>query len=207
MIDIQNDFLPGGALEVKEGDRIIPVVNQLIKRFKLVVATKDWHPADHKSFASNHEGSHVGDIIKLKGLDQILWPDHCIQGTSGAEFSEGLNAGIVSKIFIKGTDPDIDSYSGFFDNGHLRSTGLSLYLRSQHVDEVYIVGLATDYCVKYTALDSIQEGFKTFVIVDGTRAVNLQSGDYDKALKEMENAGVKILTSKGLFQGDDRLRD
>ena len=201
LIDIQNDFLPGGALEVKDGDDILPIVNQLIKKFKIVVATQDWHPSKHKSFASNHMSRHVGEIIKLHGLDQILWPDHCVQGTSGAKLSEQLDTSTLTKVFVKGTDPDIDSYSGFFDNGHLKSTGLSDYLRSESVNEVYIVGLATDYCVKFTALDSIHEGFRTYVIADGTKAVNLQPGDFEKAVKEMVEVGVKIVTSVDLLSG------
>ena len=198
LIDIQNDFLPGGALEVNHGDAILPIVNQLIKKFKLVIATQDWHPADHKSFASNHATRKVGDIIKLNGLDQILWPDHCVQGSFGAELSEKLDTSTLTKIFLKGTDPKIDSYSGFFDNGHLKSTGLSDYLKDLNVDKIYISGLATDYCVKYTALDAIQEGFKTWVVVDGTRAVNLHPNDFEKAIKEMEAAGVKTISSEDL---------
>lgn len=198
LTDIQNDFLPGGALEVNHGDAILPIVNQLIKKFKLVIATQDWHPADHKSFASNHTTRKVGDIIKLNGLDQILWPDHCVQGSFGAELSEKLDTSTLTKIFLKGTDTQIDSYSGFFDNGHLKSTGLSDYLKDLNVDKIYITGLATDYCVKYTALDAMQEGFKTWVVVDGTRAVNLHLGDFEKAIKEMEAAGVKIVSSEDL---------
>ena len=198
LIDIQNDFLPGGALEVNHGDAILPIVNQLIKKFRLVIATQDWHPADHKSFASNHATRKVGDIIKLNGLDQILWPDHCVQGSFGAELSEKLDTSTLTKIFLKGTDPKIDSYSGFFDNGHLKSTGLSDYLKDLNVDKIYISGLATDYCVKYTALDAMQEGFKTWVVVDGTRAVNLHTNDFEKAIKEMEAAGVKTISSEDL---------
>ena len=198
LIDIQNDFLPGGALEVNHGDAILPIVNQLIKKFKLVIATQDWHPADHKSFASNHATRKVGDIIKLNGLDQILWPDHCVQGSFGAELSEKLDTSTLTKIFLKGTDPEIDSYSGFFDNGHLKSTGLSDYLKDLNVDKIYISGLATDYCVKYTALDAMREGFKTWVVVDGTRAVNLHTNDFEKAIKEMEAAGVKTISSEDL---------
>ena len=196
VIDIQNDFLPGGALEVNDGDRIISVINKIIKKFDLVIATQDWHPADHKSFASQHEGKNPGDMIKLKDLDQILWPDHCIQGTNGAEFSKNLDLSKIKKIFVKGTDREIDSYSGFFDNGHLRSTGLGDYLITSFVDEVFIVGLATDYCVKYTVLDSIEEGFKTYVIADATKAVNLKLDDYTNSLEEMKQAGAIIINSK-----------
>jgi nicotinamidase/pyrazinamidase len=201
LIDIQYDFLPGGALEVKDGDLIIPVVNHLVQKFKLTIATQDWHPPNHKSFAVNHKGKQPGDVIKLKGLDQILWPGHCIQGSSGAELSELLDTVRIKKIFVKGTDPEIDSYSGFFDNGHLKSTGLSNYLRENNIDEVYIAGLATDYCVKFTALDSVSEGFTTIVIADATKAVNLQPDDYEKAIEEMKEAGVKIIYSKDILDG------
>ena len=199
LIDIQNDFLPGGALEVKNGDQIISVINKIMKKFDWVIATQDWHPADHKSFASQHIGKIPGDMVKLKGLDQILWPDHCVQGTSGAEISEKLNLSEIKKIFVKGTDPEIDSYSGFFDNGHLKSTGLSDFLNISLVEEVCIAGLATDYCVKFTALDSVKEGFKTNVIADATRAVNLQPNDYETSLEEMRLSGVKILNSRDLL--------
>jgi nicotinamidase/pyrazinamidase len=199
VVDVQNDFLPGGALEVRHGDQIIPVINEIIEKFELVVATKDWHPADHKSFASQHDGKNPGDMVKLKDLDQVLWPDHCVQGTGGAEFSKELNQSKTQKIFVKGTDSEIDSYSGFFDNGHLKSTGLSDFLRKATVREVYIVGLATDYCVKYTALDSIKEGFQTFVIVDATKAVNLKSNDYEEAIEEMQKAGSIILNSNQII--------
>lgn len=198
IVDIQNDFLPGGALEVGHGDAIIPIVNRILENFDLVVATQDWHPPDHKSFASNHENRKPGEIIKLKDLDQVLWPDHCIQGTPGSLLSDRLDTSSINRIFVKGTDPNIDSYSGFFDNGHLKSTGLGDYLKANYVDEVYIVGLATDYCVKFTALDSVAEGFKTYVIADGTRAVNLQPDDYDKAIMEMTETGVKVIDSRDL---------
>jgi nicotinamidase/pyrazinamidase len=199
LVDIQNDFLPGGALEVKGGDAIIPIANDLTGKFDLVVATQDWHPPDHKSFASNHFGKTPGEVIKLKGLDQVLWPDHCIQHTSGAEFSNQLNVDDVAKVFVKGTDPDIDSYSGFYDNGHLKSTGLSDYLREKKVEQVYIAGLATDYCVKFTAMDSLAEGFATYVVSDATRAVNLYPDDDMKAIKEMQDAGINIINSKKLL--------
>jgi nicotinamidase/pyrazinamidase len=199
VIDIQNDFLPGGALEVKDGDQIITVINKIMKKFDRVIATQDWHPADHKSFASQYKGKSPGEMIKLKDLDQVLWPDHCIQGTVGAEFSKELDLSKIEKVFVKGTDKEIDSYSGFFDNGHLKSTGLNDYLRDSLIDEVYIVGLATDYCVKFTVLDAIREGFKTFVIADATKAVNLKPDDYKAALDEMKQSGAVLLNSNDLL--------
>lgn len=192
IVDVQNDFVPGGALAVKGGDEVVEVINRLELEFDLIVATQDWHPKDHGSFASNHPGHAPGEIIDLFGLDQILWPDHCVQGTRGAEFVKGLNTHRIDRIFHKGTDLEIDSYSAFYDNGHRKSTGLADYLRERGVTEVYIAGLATDYCVKYTALDAAQSGFKVHLITAGCRGVNLQPDDSDKAIAEMREAGVEI---------------
>ncbi len=199
VVDIQNDFLPGGALAVDGGDEIIPLVNKLMTKFDLVVATQDWHPADHGSFASNHPGKKPGDIIELGGLQQILWPDHCVQHTHGAEFSNDLNTEHFHTIIRKGTDTLIDSYSGFFDNGKKKKTGLDEYLRSKNVDEVFITGLATDFCVKYTALDAIELGYTTSVVADATRAVNLEEGDFEKALEEMRIKGIHIIQTVELL--------
>ena len=199
VVDIQNDFLPGGALQVGEGDRIVPLVNKLMKKFDFVLATKYWHPANHKSFASNHHGKNPGDRIMLHGLDQVLWPDHCVQGTIGAEFSPQLDHTKIDRVFYKGDDPEIDSYSGFYDNGQLRSTGLGDYLHRERISSIYIVGLATDFCVKATALDAVNEGFEAHVVADATRAVNLNPGDYEKAIKEMEHAGVLIIGSRHIL--------
>ncbi len=193
--DIQNDFCPGGALPVAEGDRIIPLVNQLQPRFGLVVATQDWHPAGHGSFAARHPGKSVGEVVDLNGLPQILWPVHCTQNTPGAELHPALDRGRIARVFHKGTAPDIDSYSGFFDNGHRKATGLGEYLKEQGVDEVYLCGLATDYCVKHTALDAVDLGFKTYLIQDACRGVDLNPGDVEKAIEQMRAKGVIILTS------------
>lgn len=198
VVDVQYDFLPGGALEVPEGDKILPVVNKLIDQFDFVVATKDWHPEDHGSFAANHEGKEPGEVIDLDGLDQILWPVHCVQGTRGAEFSDQLDTSQFKKVFVKGTDSSIDSYSGLYDNGHRKSTGLSEYLKENEVDVVYIVGLAADYCVKYTVLDAIRDGFDTYLVTDGTRAVNMKPDDFDKALAEMKEKGAVLIESKDI---------
>lgn len=195
MVDIQNDFLPGGALAVKEGDQIIPIVNSLIPHFELVIATQDWHPANHGSFASNHEGMAPGEFITLHGLSQVLWPDHCIQNSIGSDFSKDLDTSKIHKVFQKGTDPNIDSYSGFFDNGKKKDTGLRNYLLAQNANEVFVVGLATDYCVKFTAIDAFESGFKTTLIADATRAVNLQPEDGNNALQEMQEKGINIITS------------
>ena len=195
IVDVQYDFLPGGALAVAGGDKIINPINQLIPQFELVVATQDWHPKDHGSFASNHPGMNLGETITLNGLQQILWPDHCVQDTTGAEFDQNLHLPGISRIFQKGTDPSIDSYSGFFDNGHLKATGLGDYLSDRGVEGVNIVGLATDYCVKFTALDAVDLGYRTAVIADATRAVNLNPSDYELAIQEMENRGIRIRQS------------
>jgi len=198
LVDIQNDFVPGGALPVAEGDRVVPIANQLQKHFDLIVATQDWHPANHASFASQHAGKNIGEVIDLNGLPQVLWPDHCVQRSTGAEFHPDLDRSRVARVFQKGVDPEIDSYSGFFDNGHRRGTGLAEYLKSQGVTHVFVCGLATDYCVKFTALDARQLGFETTVVVDACRGVNLQPGDVDAALEEMRRAGIRTLVSADL---------
>ena len=199
VVDIQNDFLPGGALAVNEADQIIPIVNALMKQFELIVATQDWHPSDHGSFASNHENKKPGDQIILSGLNQILWPDHCIQGSKGTEFSKDLEITRFNKIFQKGTDIHVDSYGGFFDNGKKKDTGLNTFLLENGVDEVFIVGLATDYCVKFTAIDSVELGFITTVISDATRAVNLIEGDFEHSLEEMNAKGINIIQSTDIL--------
>jgi nicotinamidase/pyrazinamidase len=193
--DVQNDFCPGGALAIPDGDRIVPLVNALQGRFDLVVATQDWHPAEHGSFAANHPGKTVGQVIDLNGLPQILWPVHCVQNTPGADFHAALDRRRIASAFHKGSDPEIDSYSAFFDNGHRKSTGLGEYLKQQGVDTVYICGLATDYCVKFTALDAVSLGFKTHVIEDACRGVNLKTGDVERAIEEMRAKGVKVVSS------------
>ena len=199
LVDLQNDFIPGGSLAVREGDAVIPVANAVQKRkFDLIVATQDWHPKDHGSFASNHRGRHPGDMIELGGLPQVLWPDHCVQGSRGAQFHAVLDRARVTKVFRKGTDREIDSYSTFFDNAHRKSTGLGEYLKEQKITDVYLLGLATDYCVKYSALDAVKLGFKTHVVVDGCRGVELSPGDTRSAIDEMRRASVEIVTSGDL---------
>jgi len=196
LIDIQNDFLPGGALAVPEGDRIIPVVNRLQPHFDLIVATQDWHPADHGSFAANHPGRAVGEVIDLHGLPQILWPVHCVQDTAGADFAPGLDRTRWARVFTKGTDPAVDSYSGLYDNGHRQATGLGDYLCAQEITDVYVAGLATDYCVKFTVLDTLELGFRVHLIEDACRGVNLQPGDVDRALAAMRAAGAGVINER-----------
>ncbi len=193
LIDIQNDFLPGGALAVPEGDAIIPVVNRLLAYFEVIAATQDWHEADHTSFASNHTGRKPFECININGIDQTLWPDHCVQGTPGANFPSLLNTKPVQAIFRKGTHSEIDSYSGFFDNDHRQSTGLAGYLREKNVDVLYLVGLAGDVCVYATAMDSLQEGFRTCIIEDGTRA--LDAGYFKTCLQQFTSKGGMVIRS------------
>jgi len=195
LVDIQNDFLPGGALGVPAGDEVVPVANRLLDCFPLVVATQDWHPANHGSFASQHPGRQAGDTIDLNGIPQILWPDHCVQGTWGAEFAPGFAVERAQRIFHKGLDRELDSYSGFYDNRRLRSTGLGEYLRERGATDIAIAGLATDYCVKFSVLDAIQLGFRVRVISDACRGVDLQPGDSERALHEMQAAGARVVTS------------
>lgn len=195
LVDLQNDFLPGGALAVPEGDAVIPAVNRLQAHFDLVVATQDWHPADHGSFADNHEEAELGDVIDLQGLKQYLWPVHCVQGTPGAELAAKLDRTRIDRVIRKGTDRTVDSYSGFFDNGRRQATGLGDYLKEQGIIDVYVCGLATDYCVKFTALDAAQLGFRTHLIEDASRGVNVKPGDVGRAIEGMKEAGVTILQS------------
>ncbi len=199
LVDIQNDFLPGGALAVPDGDRIIPVVNQLQAVFPLVVATQDWHPANHGSFAASHPGQSVFAQIELNGLPQTLWPVHCVQDSHGAELAATLKGERIAKVFPKGTEVGIDSYSGLFDNGHRKSTGLGEWLKAQGVTEVFVCGLATDYCVKFTALDAAQMGFKTYFIEDASRGVNLRPTDVPNAIVEMQRAGITVVQSAELL--------
>ena len=200
LVDIQNDFLPGGALAVPRGDEIISIANQLQFIFDIVVATQDWHPADHGSFAANHPGRKLYEQIDLDGLPQTLWPIHCVQNTRGAELAPTILRERIEKVFQKGTDPGIDSYSGFFDNGHRKSTGLGEWLKERGVAEVFGCGLATDYCVKFTALDAVQFGFKTALIEDASRGVNLRPTDVTEAIAEMKRAGVQVVNSTELLK-------
>lgn len=196
--DIQYDFLPGGALAVEGGDEIIPLVNRLQERFPLVVATQDWHPVGHGSFASAHEGKKVFDHTVLSGVDQILWPDHCVQGSPGAELAKEVRQETIAAVFRKGMDPSIDSYSAFYDNGHLKSTGLADYLRGNWVQKVYFTGLAADFCVAYSVIDAIKEGFETFLVEDATRAIDPQG--FDIMREKIVGLGGKVIHSGQLLR-------
>jgi nicotinamidase/pyrazinamidase len=196
IVDVQNDFLPGGALAVKNGDAVIPVINALQGHFDLVVATQDWHPADHKSFASSHPDKKVFEEIMLDGLLQVLWPDHCVQETNGAEFSSLLNTKKIEAIFRKGMDKNIDSYSGFFDNGKKKATGLGAYLKGRGVTTIYVTGLAADYCVNFTAADGLELGFKSIIISDATRAIDEEN--YKNVMGKFVAEGGRLLNSSEL---------
>jgi nicotinamidase/pyrazinamidase len=198
LVDVQHDFLPGGALAVTQGDEILPIIASLQPQFEHIVATQDWHPANHGSFAANHPGTHPGQQIELEGLPQILWPVHCVEGTFGADFPATLDRSRWQAVFQKGRNPLVDSYSGFFDNARRGDTGLRSYLLLQGITRVCIAGLALDYCVKFTALDAVSLGFKTLVFTDATRAVNLRPEDGRRALDELKAAGVYCLESKAL---------
>jgi len=195
LVDLQNDFCNFGALAVKGGNDVIPIANRLMEKFELVVATQDWHPADHESFAAVHYFRQPGQVMNLHGLEQVLWPIHCVQGTFGAEFVQELNTNKITKVFPKGTDKTVDSYSGFFDNGKRGDTGLHAYLQEKNVTEVYVMGLALDYCVKFTATDAVELGYKTHLILDGTRAVNLEPNDGEKAVDFLKSLGVTVIES------------
>lgn len=191
LIDIQNDFLPGGALAVSHGDEVIAAANSLIPGFALVVASQDWHPAGHGSFASV-QGGKPGTMGTLSGLPQVLWPDHCVQGTRGAEFAQSLDMRRVEAIFRKGVAPTVDSYSAFWDNGRRRSTGLAGYLRERGVTGVTVCGLATDYCVRFTALDAVDAGFEVTLALSACRGVELAPGDVERAVEELRGRGVRV---------------
>lgn len=196
IIDIQNDFLPGGALAVKDGDAIIPIVNKIQAKFDLVIATQDWHPLNHKSFAANHENKKVFEEIMLNGSPQVLWPNHCVQGTTGANLSKDLNTNLISTIIRKGMDLEVDSYSGFFDNNKEASTGLLGLLKEKKVTDIYVCGLAADFCVYFTAKDAAEHGFKTFFIEDATRAISIEH--YENLKTAKENNKIIFTTSKEL---------
>lgn len=193
IVDMQNDFLNGGPLAVPASDEIIPIVNNIQQYFDLVVATQDWHPSNHKSFASNHPGKKPFEEIEVNGKPQTLWPDHCIQGTVGAQFSALVNLNRVEAIFRKGTDIEIDSYSGFYDNCHQKATGLSDYLKGKGVTKVYFAGLAGDICVYFSVLDSLSEGFKTFLMEDAVRSIDPEKFKQVKA--DIVARGGRVINS------------
>jgi nicotinamidase/pyrazinamidase len=191
IVDIQNDFLQGGRLAVKGGNEVIPIINSIQEKFDLVVATQDWHPEGHKSFASQYSNKREYEKIELNNIKQTLWPDHCVQNTFGAEISSELNQNRIEAIFRKGMNSNVDSYSGFFDNGKLKCTGLGDFLKGRGVNEVFVCGLAADYCVYFTAKDALELGFKSNIIENATKAINLVNFENSKK-KFIKNGGNVI---------------
>jgi nicotinamidase/pyrazinamidase len=199
MIDPQKDFMPGGSLAVPGGDEIIPVINRIQEKFELVIATQDWHPRNHVSFASNHQDKKPFEKIEWRGMEQALWPDHCVQNTSGADFHPGLAMQKVEAIFRKGMDRGIDSYSGFYDNGHRKNTGLAGYLHGRNARELFFCGLASDVCVRFSILDALDEGFSAALIEDAARPIDADA--FGTVRREMAAKGCKIIRSSELDAG------
>ena len=199
VVDVQNDFCPGGGLAVTDGDKVVPVINKLMDSFSTIVATQDWHPSDHSSFSSNNSGTAVYDMKDLDGITQVMWPDHCVQGTDGADFHKELNTDKFSVVIRKGTQPRLDSYSGFLENDKKTPTGLKGYLTDKGIKKVYVTGLATDYCVLYTAMDAKSAGFEVYLVSDACRGVDFPEGNVDKAIQQMQENGIKIITSGGII--------
>jgi nicotinamidase/pyrazinamidase len=198
VVDVQNDFCPGGALAVPEGDAVVPLINEIMGLFPVVVATQDWHPEGHISFASRHPGKSPFEVAEVRGTEQVLWPDHCVEGTRGADFHPGLNTAAFRFVLRKGMNLEMDSYSAFLENDHRTTTGLAGLLRELGVDRVLVTGLATDVCVRATALDGRGAGFRVLVIEDACRPVDVPTGTLDKALEEMRDQGVLILRTDEL---------
>ncbi|HAT8702615.1 TPA: bifunctional nicotinamidase/pyrazinamidase [Legionella pneumophila subsp. pneumophila] len=197
ILDVQNDFMPSGSLGVPNGDAIVPVINSILHCFDLIVASQDWHPSNHTSFASNHTGRKPFEKIKLGNLEQTLWPDHCVQGSIGAQFHAQLNTNPIEAIFRKGTDPNIDSYSGFYDNLHKKTTGLAGYLHEKGARELYFCGLCADICVYFTIKDALSQGFDCYLIEDATQA--LVKDDFIRIKKELIKQGTHIINSSNLL--------
>lgn len=198
IVDLQNDFCPGGALAVPGGDQIVPTVNKLVNVFDAVIQTQDWHPAGHSSFASSHDGKEPYDTVEVDYGEQVLWPDHCVQGSMGAEFHPELNTLKTQVVIRKGFRKEIDSYSTFFENDQKTTTGLTGYLKQRGITDLYTVGLATDFCVKWSVLDGIDEGFNMHIVKDAVKGIDL-NGSLDAAWDEMKEKGVNIVTSDDLL--------
>ncbi len=197
IVDVQNDFCPGGALEVPGGDKVVPVINNLIPAFDIVLQTQDWHPANHSSFASSHTGKEPFDTIDMDYGQQVLWPDHCVQQSKGAAFHPELHTRATQLIIRKGFRPAIDSYSAFYENDHETPTGLKGYLRERKIDTLYVVGLATDFCVKWTVVDGLEEGFDVFVIEEGVKGIDVE-GSLEAAWDEMQEKGARVISKEDI---------
>ena len=200
IIDVQNDFCTGGNLEVKNGEEVVPVINSISGLFGKVIATQDWHPSNHKSFASNNKGAKPLEMIDLNGIMQVMWPDHCIQGSKGADFHYDLKTNVIDLIIRKGTNPELDSYSAFLENDHKTKTGLSGYLKNLNIKTLYFAGLATDYCVYFSAMDALDEGFEVYVILDACRGVDFPESNITRTIGLMKTAGIKFISSKDLLK-------
>ncbi len=196
--DVQNDFCPGGALAVSGGDLVVPVINGIMDRFHLVAATQDWHTKNHASFASNHTGRKPFDQAELGGLIQTLWPDHCVAGTAGAAFHPGLHTDHFNLIVRKGSNPAVDSYSAFLENDKRTVTGLDGYLKAVGTGRLFFCGLATDYCVFFSAMDAVSFGFDTTVLIDACRGIDVPGGSIDRSIREMKQKGIRIIESEDL---------
>jgi nicotinamidase/pyrazinamidase len=203
IVDVQNDFLPGGALAVKEGDQIIEGINRVAEFFwnekANIIFTQDWHPSNHLSFASSHPGKKPGDEFQTEAIGPVLWPDHCVQGTKGAEFHKDLKVDYGHVIIRKGYNPKIDSYSGFLENDKKSETGLAGVLKSLKVKRIFICGLALDYCAYYTAMDGIDFGFDVIFLVDLAKGIDLPEGNVSNAMKNMTEKGIKFIKEEGLI--------
>lgn len=200
LIDLQNDFCSGGSLAVPDADAVIPLANQLQSYFDLVMTTQDWHPSNHISFVTTHIGKRVGDSIQIGNYSQELWPIHCVQGSEGVKLHADLKTHQIAHFIRKGVDAHADSYSAFFDNDRVHQTGLKNYLEVHNVNEIYVMGLATDYCVKYSVLDALKLGFQVNVITDGCRGIELNAGDIDQAFEQMRAAGAKLITASDVMK-------
>ena len=198
IVDVQNDFCPGGKIPVDGGNTITPIINGFSSLFFKTIATQDWHPANHISFANNHHGKKDFETIEVSGGVQTLWPEHCVQGTQGAELHPGLDVKPIDLIIRKGANPDLDSYSAFFENDHITPTGLGYYLKGFKIKKVFLCGLATDVCVFYSAMDSAYLGFETYLIVDASRGVDIPEGNLKSSIDKMIQSGIKIIKSKGI---------
>lgn len=199
IVDVQNDFCPGGALEVPNGDKIVPTINDLSQQFDVVVQTQDWHPTGHSSFASSHEGKSPFETIEMPYGEQVLWPDHCVQGSEGAEFHPDLETNRSQLIIRKGFRKGIDSYSAFYENDDQTTTGLTGYLRARDIDTLYVVGLATDFCVKWSVIDGLKEDFEVHVVEDAVKGIDIE-GSVDQAWSEMLDAGARKVSSTNLLK-------
>jgi len=197
VVDVQNCFLPGGSLAVKEGEQVVPIINRIARAFTNVVLTQDWHTPQHVSFASAHRGTKPFETIRLPYGDQVLWPDHCVQGTSSADISKDISIPQAELIVRKGYHKDMDSYSAFFEADHKTPTGLAGYLKERSIDKVFVAGLATDFCVAWTAIDARSIGLETYVVEDACRGIDT-NGSLAAAWATMQKAGVKRITSEGL---------